>query len=172
MKPSHRSIRKSRQATGPLRLLERAHAGDWHRTSADFPRDGMRVREQAKQILGILVRHAGGAGGPLTYGDLTRETGIAHCALRAPMNRLITALERCAADSRKRIPPLQVLVVNGRTGVPGSGAWVHVGRPYVGDSGSETFTDGEKRNVVARIHKDIAHYRDWQTVGQVVMKLL
>jgi hypothetical protein len=132
----------------------------------------MNVSGQAKQILGILVRHAGENCGPLTYADLARETGIAHCALRVPMNRLITALECHATDSRKRVPPLQALIVNSKTGVPGSGAWRHIGRPYVGDKNPEDLTDKEKRSVIEQIHKDIAHYRDWQTVEQVVMKLL
>jgi hypothetical protein len=132
----------------------------------------MSVSEQAKTILGILTRHAIEDCGPLTYADLARETGIAHCALRAPMNYLCAGLEKFQAASRERIPPLQALIVNNKTGVPGAGAWQHIGTPYVANGEAKHLTTEEQRSVIVQIHMDIASYPDWETVGQALMRIL
>lgn len=130
------------------------------------------VRAQAKQILAILRRHAERSDVRLTYADLARQTGIANCALRAPMEHLSKTLRVYATASEKQIPPLQVLVVNSKTGVPGAGAWLHIGEPYVRSTGSQALTSEQQRSVIARIHEDIGRFQEWEAVERELMQLL
>ena len=121
------------------------------------------LSDQARSILRILVEEAVRPHGLLTYGELARRTGIANCALRVPMNHLSETLNEYAATRRKRIPPIQVMIVNGKTGVPGSGASRHIGEPYLKGASYEDLTLTEQKTLVSKIRVDIARYPDWQS---------
>lgn len=71
---------------------------------------------RARRAWPLLVRRAQRKLAPLTYGELCTRLGLHH---RAAAWMLALIQDWC---SRERLPPLQALVVNSRTRLPGSGA--------------------------------------------------
>jgi len=136
------------------------------------PKKRMSLSEQARNILRILVEEAARPDGLVTYGELARRTGIANCALRVPMDHLSETLNEYAATRRKRIPPIQVMIVNSKIGVPGPGASRHIGQPYVRETSYEKLTLAEQRSLISRIRSDIAQYRDWSVIERELSSLL
>lgn len=122
------------------------------------------VNDQAREILRILIDEAAVPHKWITYGELSCRTGIANCALRAPMDRLSAAISEYAKRTEKPVPPIQVMIVNSKTGVPGPGASRHIGEPYLRGVSYDKLTLVEQKSVVDRIRHDIASYSSWRTL--------
>jgi hypothetical protein len=133
---------------------------------------GVSVGEQARSILRILIAEAGQADRWITYGELARRTGIANCAFRVPMDHLSETLNEYAATRRKRIPPIQVMIVNGKTGVPGPGAARHIGKPYLQGTSYDKLGVAEQNSIASRIRSDITAYSGWKTIERDLGLLL
>lgn len=71
---------------------------------------------RARRAWSLLVGRAKRRSEPLTYGELCARLGLHH---RAAAWMLDLIQDWCA---REKLPPLQALVVNSRTRLPGSGA--------------------------------------------------
>lgn len=82
------------------------------------------------ELAKILVRHietAGEANRTLTYGQLSRTIGgIPPIVLNNPLGRL------CEISRDAGFPAISAIVVNQRTGIPGSGFYEYVGELYTG----------------------------------------
>lgn len=122
------------------------------------------VNEQAKDILRLLIEEAPAPHRWITYGELSRRTGIANCALRVPMDRLSATISKYAASTETPVPPIQIMVVNSKTGVPGPGASRHIGEPYLRGVPYDKLTLAEQKRVVDRIRHDIASYSGWKSI--------
>src|SRR4051794_35751946 len=78
-------------------------------------------QRKAREALPILVRQAE-ACRPITYGDLAEEIGMPNPRnLNLPLGSIGQTLENLSKRWREKIPPLQCLVVNKNTGLPGEG---------------------------------------------------
>lgn len=73
---------------------------------------------RARIILPILVRQAG-AGEKITYGDLGEELDLHHRVIRRPLGCIADTLLELSERWQEDIPPIQGLVVNQSTGMPG-----------------------------------------------------
>lgn len=77
--------------------------------------------ERARRALPLLVRQAE-AGEPIFYSDLASELGISNPrVLNFPLGAIGTTLEQLSEAWGEKIPPIQCLVVNRNTGLPGEG---------------------------------------------------
>lgn len=89
-------------------------------TATDIHGNGL-YHERARRALPLLVRQAE-AGEPIEYGSLASELGMPNARnLNFPLGSIGTTLEQLAKRWRQPIPPLQCLVVNKHTGLPGEG---------------------------------------------------
>lgn len=78
-------------------------------------------QKRARQALPLLVRQAK-AEQPITYGDLAEELGIYNPrTLNYPLGTIGNALLALSSDWGVEVPPIQALVKNKSTGLPGSG---------------------------------------------------
>ena len=73
---------------------------------------------RARTILPILVRQAG-AKKKIYYGDLAKELGLHHRVLRSPLGCIGDTLLELGEKWQEEIPPIQGLVVNKQTELPG-----------------------------------------------------
>lgn len=71
--------------------------------------------KRARDAWPILVRLARSGGEPMTYGQLCARMGLHHRAA----GYFLGVIQRYCA--RKKLPALQALAVNKRTGIPGAG---------------------------------------------------
>jgi hypothetical protein len=72
-------------------------------------------RERARKAWPILAETALHKGKPLTYGQLCKKLGLHHRSARWFLGELQTYCKK------EGLPPLQALVVNKKTGLPGAG---------------------------------------------------
>ena len=77
-----------------------------------------KTKKRVPAILPILVRQAM-ASQKITYGDLGEELGLHHRALRYPLGCIGDILLEMSKQWPEDIPPIQGLVVNQKTGLPG-----------------------------------------------------
>jgi hypothetical protein len=129
-------------------------------------RETSSLSEQARRILRVLLEQARQPDAKVTYGELARRTGIANCALRVPMDHLSDTLEDYGTTAGKHIPPIQVMIVNSKTGVPGPGASRHIKEPYLNGVSYQDLTIGEQKSLIAEIRGEIARYPGWEKVEQ------
>ena len=85
---------------------------------------------QSRKILGLLVSRATSTDPTITYAEVARAIGIHVCNLKHPLDHLSRTLDSYAARTGMQIPPIQLLVVNGKTGLPRPGASAHIHPPY------------------------------------------
>lgn len=84
-------------------------------------RNGELYQRRALEALPILVRQAW-AGRPIYYGDIARELGMTNPRnMNYVLGSVGRSLELLSADWQVQIPPLQVLVVNVGSDLPGEG---------------------------------------------------
>ena len=89
---------------------------------ADMPISGnSKSQKAARTILPILVRQAM-ARQKITYGTLGEEIGVHHRALRYALDCIGNTVLELGKWWSEEIPPIQALVVNKETGLPGTGA--------------------------------------------------
>src|SRR5260370_28063167 len=75
---------------------------------------------RAEKILPILVRQAQ-AEEPITYGDLAQEAGLKSPRLGSVLGYIGENLIKLGKENNREIPPIQCLVVNKSTRLPGEG---------------------------------------------------
>lgn len=76
-------------------------------------------QKRARAILPILVRQAM-AKQKISYGDLGKELNLHHRVLRTPLGCIGDTLLKLGEQWQEEIPPIQGIVVNKATGLPGN----------------------------------------------------
>ncbi len=113
--------------------------------------------ERARAALPLLVRQAK-AGVSITYGSLAKELGIPNPRnLNYPLGSIGASLEQLDPD----IPPIQALVINKTSGLPGSGiGW------FLHHSKADfaRLSRQQKLQKVKAAHFDIYAYQHWDKV--------
>jgi hypothetical protein len=80
-----------------------------------------KYQERARRALPILVRQAK-AHETMFYGDLAAELGMSNPrTLNWPLGAIGNSMLRLAESWDRRVPPIQALVINKSTGLPGDG---------------------------------------------------
>ena len=121
--------------------------------------DGL-YQERARRALPLLVRQAE-SGRPVFYSDLAEELGMPNPRnLNYPLGSIGTTLANLSKEWKQKIPPLQCLVVNKNTGLPGEGiAW------FLNDWGNfKALPKRQKKKIVAAEHRRIYDYPRWAEV--------
>lgn len=132
----------------------------------DWWNDGSKTGNWAHAMLPILVRQARSEK-PLTYGALARELGMTH---HRPVQRaaghIAYALAEIGATKgwRRRVPPpLQSLVINKQTGLPGDGV-----DGFMSDQYRRAQTARQRAAVLKGIHAGIYAYPHWDDVMRLL----
>jgi len=126
----------------------------------------------AREILPLLVAHAE-ACKPITYGQLSREVVrrkwghyVMPLAYRYPAGAIGYALEETGKEWGEPIPPINALVVNDATGLPGKGVDYFLGTYLRQTNPIKRLTDNQRKSIVEEIHKDIFNYTGWRKLLQ------
>ena len=78
-------------------------------------------QERARAALPLLVRQAH-AGSPIRYGELAAELGMPNARnLNYVLGSIGQAIKALSKDWRQEVPPIQCIVINKNTGLPGEG---------------------------------------------------
>jgi hypothetical protein len=121
--------------------------------------DGL-YQERARRALPILVRQAE-SGRPVVYSDLAEELGMSNARnLNYPLGSIGTTLANLSKAWKEKVPPLQCLAVNKKSGLPGEGiAW------FLNDWGDfKALPQRQKKEIVAAEHSLIFAYPHWAEV--------
>jgi hypothetical protein len=115
---------------------------------------------RARQALPILVRQAE-AGKTIKYGDLASEMGMPNARnLNYVLGSIGRTLKNLSRKRREQVPPIQCLVVNGVTGLPGEG----IGWFLVKKDNYASLPPDKKRSVVNAHLAGIFGYPYWNEV--------
>ncbi|GEP12021.1 hypothetical protein [Methylobacterium gnaphalii] len=114
-------------------------------------------QQRARRALPLLVRQAE-LQRPIIYGDLAAELAMPNARnLNYVLGSIGNTIERLAKSWKVDIPPLQALVVNRQTGLPGEGiSWFFRADKFV-----ELPID-KKRAVIAGAHAKIYAFPRWR----------
>lgn len=126
----------------------------------------------ARKLLPLLVSYTE-ACRPVTYGELSQEAiqrGWSHyvmpVAYRYPAGAIGYAIEETEEEWGEPIPPLNALVINENTGLPGKGVDYFL-KTYLRQTGSnKPITPQQRQSIVEEIHKDIFNYPGWRKLLQ------
>lgn len=116
--------------------------------------------ERAREAFPILVRQAQ-AGQKIFYSDLADELGMTNPRnLNHVLGAVGRAIQKLATEWKQEIPPLQCLVVNKNTGLPGSGiAW------FISDLKKfNSRTPSEKQQILRIELVKVFNYAKWEAV--------
>lgn len=116
--------------------------------------------ERARKAFPILVRQAQ-AEETIYYSDLADELGMSNPRnLNHVLGAIGKAIQELGIRWKERIPPLQCLVVNKNTGLPGEGiGW------FVSELKDFKHRTREQRKRIIRIElTNVFHYRNWDKV--------
>jgi hypothetical protein len=128
---------------------------------------------QSKKLLALLVSRTASAEPTITYAEVAKTIGIHVCNLRHPMDHLSRTLEAYAASQGIRIPPLQLLVVNSKSGLPGPGAAAYIRSPYVKKGERyDTAKPARQREISNAVYAAISTFPRWEQVELDVSDLL
>lgn len=115
---------------------------------------------RARAALPLLVRQAE-AGAPVFYSDLAEELGMPNPRnLNYVLGSIGQSLERLSKTWKSKVPPIQCLVVNKSTGLPGEG----VGWFLVKKEDFTTLPLRQKRAIVEAELQHVFSYPRWQEV--------
>lgn len=115
---------------------------------------------RARAALPLLVRQAE-AGAPVFYSDLAEELGMPNPRnLNYVLGSIGQSLERLSKAWKTKVPPIQCLVVNKSTGLPGEG----IGWFLVKEEDFATLTLRQKRAIVEAELQHVFSYPRWQEV--------
>jgi hypothetical protein len=126
----------------------------------------------ARKILPLLVSYAE-ACEPVTYGQLSQEVirrkwghYVMPVAYKNPAGAIGYALEETEDELGEPIPPINALVINAITRLPGKGVdyflknyLIHIKRP-------KKLTKDQRESVIEEIQKDIYNYAGWRHLLQ------
>ena len=128
------------------------------------------TKETARAALPILIWCAKN-GRTITYGQLDQEIvnrGLGHHVMAVkygyPAGLIGSALIETEEEWGEPIPPLNAIVVNAVSGLPGKGVNYYLERYYEPDESVDDMSEDEKRAVVEDIHEDIFAYEHWDDV--------
>lgn len=121
----------------------------------------------ARKVLPLLVAYAHSAM-PLTYGELSKEATrrkwshyVMPLAYRHVVGAIGFGLEETEEEWGEPIPPINALVINESTGLPGKGVDLFL-KTYIRQTGSKRrITRSQRESIVEEIHKDIFNYPYW-----------
>jgi hypothetical protein len=83
-------------------------------------------------------------------------------AYRYPAGAIGYALEETEVEWKEPIPPINALIVNDSTGLPGKGVDYFL-KNYLGHTKrQESLTKDQRHSVIEEIHKDIFNYTGWR----------
>ena len=117
--------------------------------------------QQARKVLPYLVRQAK-AGEPICYSALAQETGIPN-----PQNvgRILgaigRALQKLSETTNQNIPPIQCLVKNKNTELPGEGI-----EAFISESNYKKLTKSQKEQIVNKALAGVFAFQRWEWVLQ------
>jgi hypothetical protein len=115
---------------------------------------------RARAALPLLVRQAE-AGAPVFYSDLAEELGMPNPRnLNYVLGSIGQSLERLSKAWKSKVPPIQCLVVNKSTGLPGEG----IGWFLVKKEDFATLPLRQKRSIVEAELQHVFSYSRWQEV--------
>ena len=115
---------------------------------------------RARAALPLLVRQAE-AGAPVFYSDLAEELGMPNPRnLNYVLGSIGQSLERLSEAWKVKVPPIQCLVVNKKTGLPGEG----IGWFLVKKEDFATLPLKQKRAIVEAELQHVFSYPRWQEV--------
>ena len=128
----------------------------------DWWNDGSKSSDWAMAMLPVLVRQAA-SGRPLTYSALARELGMSH---HRPVQRsaglIAYALDEISAMrgwQKNPPPPLQSLIINKQTGLPGHGVDGFMSLQY-----RQAKTKKQREAALLGVHGRIYSYPLWREV--------
>ncbi len=124
-------------------------------------------KKTARMVLPLLVAYAQEAR-PITYGELGREAtqrGWSHyvmpLAYRYVAGAIGFSIEETEVEWGEPIPPLNALIINEGTGLPGKGVDTFI-KAYLCQMGSKRKLNAAQRHsIIEEIHKDIYNYENW-----------
>lgn len=119
---------------------------------------------RARAVLPILVRQAE-AGTPIVYSALAEEVGIPNPRnLNYVLGSIGTTLENLSKAWNQKIPPLQCLVVNKSTGLPGEG----IGWFLVKKEDFSALSRRQQRTIVEAELQHVYAYKHWHEVLSIL----
>ncbi|MFH7524198.1 hypothetical protein ACK323_03550 [Aeromonas enteropelogenes] len=128
------------------------------------------TKETARVALPILIWCAKN-GRTITYGRLDQEIvnrGLGHHVMAVqygyPAGAIGSALIQTEEEWGELIPPLNAIVVNARSGLPGRGVNYYLERYYEPNESFDDMYADEKRAVIEEIQADIFAYEHWDDV--------
>ena len=120
----------------------------------------------AQDILPILVWCAQN-GRPISYGQLDAEVQrrrLGHhvnvVVYGHPAGMIGNAILETEAETGERIPPLNSIIVNAATGIPGSGCDYYL-KHYLGRVGRKELTDEQRRSMAEEAMAEVWRYEGW-----------
>ena len=121
----------------------------------------------ARKVLPLLVAYANAAE-PVTYRGLSEEAihrNWSHYVMPVAYRYVAGAIGFGLAETEREwgepIPPINALVVNEATGLPGKGVNIFV-RSYLRQTGSKKrLTQAQRQSIIEEIYKDIYNYAGW-----------
>ena len=123
-------------------------------------RNGALYQRRASEILPLLVRQAH-AGQTIYYGDLADEVGMPNERnLNFVLGAVGTSLAQLSKQWRDEIPPLQAVVVNRATGIPGVGFVQSLVDPHLLDGVSKR----TRKQVIDGMLAAVYTYPHWPRV--------
>jgi hypothetical protein len=117
-------------------------------------------QERARRALSLLVRQAE-AGQTIFYSDLAQELNMPNPRnLNYPLGSIGRTLERLSKKWKERIPPIQCLVLNRNSGLPGNGiGWFLMKREEF-----SKLSKIQQKEIVNRELIQVFTYPKWQDV--------
>ena len=121
-------------------------------------------QQRARRAFPLLVRQAE-AGKAVTYSYLAEELGMPNASnLNYVLGSIGRTIENLSKAWKEKIPPIQCLVVNKNTGVPGEGVWF-----FLRQGGDFAALPRRRQNeIVAAAHALIFGYPRWEEVLKAV----
>ena len=121
---------------------------------------GKLYQKRARQALPILVRQAE-AGNSIIYSDLANELGMSNARnLNYVLGSIGRTMENLSKSWKEKVPPIQCLVVNKNTHLPGAG----IGWFLVKEDDFASLPPSQKRAIVKAELAHIFAYPRWRDV--------
>ena len=127
------------------------------------------TKDTARNMLPLLVWCAENKK-KITYGQLDKEIQRRRLGDHAnvvvyghPAGTIGNALLETEQETGKKIPPLNVLVVNAKSGIPGSGCDYYL-KTYLDDKPKEELTVEQRKAMSEEIMEEVWQFDDWKSL--------
>lgn len=124
----------------------------------------------ARRILPLLVWCARSCR-TMTYGEVDAEVvrrrwgkGASARAYQWPLGAIGDALIETGKERQTQVPPLNALVVNRRTGLPGHGFDYYMKRFVSKKHRSRKLSEADRKAIVGEIHQEIYSFHLWEEI--------